>query len=126
MTRLDAAKAIATRGILFLALILTAGCSSPAAESDTPSSAPASEAAAVPSVAGLDIAAICAQTTYGNCSASLRTAAEVCSGELVAICEYPDGIGDVVTTATEADAEEECSGGGLIEGSRVVTVLELP
>lgn len=116
------------RAIVVLALMLTACASEVASEPAPPSAASEAAQPSVPTSTdpGVDIAAICAETTYVGCSESLTIAADVFSGELVAVCEYPDGTGDVVTVPTEADAEAECSADGLIEGSRVVQVLQLP
>jgi len=48
------------------------------------------------------------------------------SGSLVAVCEYEDDQGDVVLLDREEDAEDACSGGGMIAASRVATVVQLP
>ncbi len=71
---------------------------------------------------------VCVGTTYQRCADSMLTAAQSLSGELVAICEYADSQGDVVwlDSGNGADAEAECSGGGLIFPSRVFAVVRLP
>ncbi len=112
--------------VAFVLALLLAACASPAVESDSPLRAAVSATPVTPVAAGLDITGICAGTTYGGCRESLTLAADVFSGEIVAVCEYPDGTGDVILLETEADAEAACSADGLIAGSRVVKVLELP
>ena len=67
------------------------------------------------------------RTTYGNCVESMHDALGFFgSGSLVAVCEYEDDQGDVVLLDREEDAEDACSGGGMIAASRVATVVQLP
>ncbi len=103
--------------LIVLALLI--GCQAPSA---TTTGTPAT---ASPS-AGIDVAAICAATGYTKCAESLQKALATWSGSLVAICEAPEGGGNVVRLDSESEADSKCSDGGLIAGSRVVKVIRLP
>jgi hypothetical protein len=56
---------------------------------------------------------------------SLALVVEQAPGSLIAICDYRDGTGDIVLLDSAAEAEDECSGGGLISPSEVVAVIQL-
>lgn len=76
-----------------------------------------------------DLAAFAAAAcvdAYERCVEGVLTMAGAAPGSLVAICDYQDGTGDVVVVDTSAEAESECSDGGLIAGSRVIRVVQLP
>lgn len=110
---------------LVLALAV-ASCSSP---SQTPTFAPGIPAAFTPSSGEqlrADAEIACAETGYSRCVESVMAAQGFGSGSLIAICDYGDRTGDVVLIDSEADAEDECSGGGAISPSRVVDVLTIP
>lgn len=47
-------------------------------------------------------------------------------GDLVAVCEYDFGTGDIVLIDRPELAGDECSAGGTIKPSRVVAVGRLP
>lgn len=76
-----------------------------------------------------DVAAIaeetCADTTYTGCIEGARTMFAESSADLIVICEYGDGLGDVIIIASEDQAAEECAFGGHTT-SRVVKVLRIP
>ena len=98
----------------------------------TPSSVPGTTAPSVTSspsvvdVASDLVAKSCAGTTYTRCVASLTTAVGVFKGSTVAICEYANGEGDVVTVDASETPEDACSGGGLITPSRAHATVQIP
>lgn len=69
---------------------------------------------------------MCGSTTYERCETSFDLIVSMVPGELVAVCEYSGGTGDIVLLETPADADDECSASGLIVPSRVVAVGLLP
>ena len=69
---------------------------------------------------------VCAGTTYDNCVEGIVLVWEQAPGSLVAICEYEDGLGDIVLIDSEDDADDECSAGGLISPSAVFGVVDIP
>ncbi len=104
--------------LLLLAVLVTACGSPPAA---TPAGATADT-----SIGRAFAERTCAGSTYRGCAESVVFAMSSWSGEAVVICEYEGGTGDVVVLEAGTDAAEECSGGGLIPGSSVFAVVELP
>jgi hypothetical protein len=75
------------------------------------------------------VATLCASPAYAGCSSGAALFVEAMDpGTFLAVCDYGDGTGDVVVidSGTEADAEAQCSGGGLISPSKVVRVVRLP
>lgn len=108
--------------VLALAAVIAA-CGSSASPTSLPAVAPSSAP-----VGGLPAAAVaaCSKTTYAGCLQSMATAVSVFHGQLVAVCEYDNGTGDVVLLDAESDAQARCSGGGTIIPSRVVAILRLP
>lgn len=105
-----------------LAIGLVLGACGGAGAVPTPSGGPSATPADLHELADI----MCADTTYQNCSHSVRSAAAFGSGALVALCEYGDRQGDVVLLDDPADAERACSRDGLITPSRVVTVFTIP
>jgi hypothetical protein len=71
-------------------------------------------------------ASSCADTTYSTCVADFLNMYSRAPGELIVICEYNAGTGDIALIDSESQAADECSGGGLISPSRVVAVVQLP
>jgi hypothetical protein len=47
---------------------------------------------------------VCGSTTYERCEASFDLIVSMVPGELVAVCEYSGGTGDIVLLETPADA----------------------
>jgi hypothetical protein len=76
-----------------------------------------------------DIAAManeaCAETTYTGCVEGVRVMAVNSTADLLVICEYGDGLGDVVIIRSEDEAAEECAF-GRTGPSRVVKILRIP
>jgi hypothetical protein len=76
-----------------------------------------------------DVAAIaeeaCSETTYTGCVEGVRLMYDESSAELIVICEYGNGLGDVVIIRSEDEAAEECAF-GRTGPSRVVKVLRIP
>ena len=103
-----------------IVLVAIIGCQVPSATSTG-----TLEATASPS-GGVDVAGICATTTFASCTDSLQTASGTWPGSLVAICQAPEGGGKVVRLDNESEADSKCSEGGLVAGSRVVKVIRLP
>lgn len=99
--------------------LLVAACGSP------PAATPADATAEV-STGRAFAERTCAGSTYRGCVESVVFAMSSWSGETVAICEYEGGTGDVTLIEAGEDPDEDCSGGGLIPGSRVFAVLRLP
>jgi hypothetical protein len=71
-------------------------------------------------------AAASCRDAYDGCAEGIITMAGAFPGGLVAICDYSDGTGDVVILEKVDAAEATCSADGLVPGSRVVRVVELP
>ncbi|CAN5658017.1 hypothetical protein BH23CHL8_BH23CHL8_24130 [soil metagenome] len=93
----------------------------------TPTASPRRRSAPTPeAVDGAFVVESCASVDYDNCEESLRLAMGLWQQELVAICEYGDGQGDVVLLERRGDAEDTCSGEGLITPSRAAMVVRLP
>lgn len=107
------------------AFVAACGASATTAPLSTPSAAiapPPSTAGDLPAAA----VAACANTTYTGCLKAMALAVSVFGGELVAVCEYDNGTGDVVLIDKESDAEAKCSGSGTFNPSRVVATFRLP
>jgi hypothetical protein len=70
----------------------------------------------------------CAGAPYTYCVDGILTLLAITRlrGALVAICDYGGGVGDIVLIDSEADAEDECSGGGSISPSKASKVARLP
>jgi hypothetical protein len=98
------------------------------AESPPPIAAPTRSVS--PAVVASIVATVCAPPAFASCSHGLELALanEWESGDLVAVCNYGDGTGNVlwVDSGKEADAEAICSADGLISTSNVVRVVRLP
>ena len=102
--------------------VLTNVCSAPEV-----ASAPLCKLIAAPRPGVTDIVnQACAGTTYSRCVQTLTQAMDIFPGTLIAICEYPDGEGDVVTVDASETPEAACSGGGLITPSAVHGTLTIP
>ncbi len=118
---------------LMLAIMLT-GCGTTTIVGTSSSSQPerslSGPSADLPPPADTEAAAVaaraCADAQYERCVQSVLTAIDTVPGSLVAICDYEDGQGDVVFIDAESEAEDACSGDGLISPSRVVAVVQLP
>jgi len=74
----------------------------------------------------LTVDSACGSTTYRRCASSFELIVSMASGELVAVCEYNGGIGDIVLIDAPDQSSDVCSASRLIKPSRVVVVGRLP
>lgn len=68
--------------------------------------------------------AACAESTYAGCVEDLLRVMVEMPGSLVAVCEFADGTGAVISLEREEDAAEWCAEQG--SAGRVIEVLRLP
>ena len=59
-------------------------------------------------------------------STDLQLIISMVPGDLVAVCEYDSGTGDIVLIDRPEQAGDECSASGTIKPSRVVAIGRLP
>lgn len=118
--------------LLTSALVTSAGCIAtrePAGATPAPAQS-ARPAETLPMATGADAVAFaheaCADARFDYCVEDVLIAVAVWPQALIAVCDYSDGSGDVVLIENEVDAEDMCSGGGLISPSRVVAVRRVP
>ena len=70
---------------------------------------------------------LCAAPAYSSCSSGLQPILDQMEpGQLLAVCGYGVGSGDIVLIAAEAEAESKCSSDGLVTPSRVVRIVRVP
>ena len=61
---------------------------------------------------------------YPGCSSDIQLF--VSSGDLIAVCDYGNGQGDIVRLDKKSDAEAMCSADGTISPSKVLRVVQVP
>ena len=98
---------------------------SPSLAATTPSAAPSGGDGTAEDVTSF-ARRVCSGTRYDGCVEDIVLVSEQVPGSLVAICEYGEGLGEIVLIDSEGEAEEECSAGGLIAPSEVFDVVEVP
>jgi hypothetical protein len=69
-----------------------------------------------------DPAGICVGA-YSGCA---RVLPYLSSGDLIAVCDYGNDTGDIVSIDKKSDADAACSADGTISPSRVVRVVQVP
>ena len=66
----------------------------------------------------------CATAQFSTCITDVETAATYFGGELVVVCDYGDGTGDVIMITSESEAASTCL--DWTPPGRVVTTLQMP
>ena len=101
---------------------------SPATTASPPTAAPTS-AATPAGTASFELRALaedaCLSTEWADCVERLIQAAQTQPGSIVAICDYGNQTGDVLSINADDEAEAACSAKGG-SATRVVGVLHLP
>ena len=118
------------KGALVVAVALAVVACGPGAASPTPT-LPAATPAATPTPVATVSAAVetmarqaCATARFSTCITDVETAATYFGGELVVVCDYGDGSGDVVMINSASEAASTCL--DWTPPGRVVTTLQMP